>query len=157
MAILNYTTEIAAQRSVSEIVALLVRKGAQSITHEYFADGRVKSVSFLMQVGDFPVRFLLPANTEGVAGILKKERPYNYSRNRGGIDNYYRAQREQAERIAWRILKDWVEAQVALIESGQAEPAQIFLPYAQQPDGRTMYELFLESKQKQLPATTEIQ
>lgn len=155
MPILNYTTEVSATKSVSEIVALLVRKGAQSITHEYFGDGRVKSVSFVMQVANQPVRFLLPSNAEGVAGVLKKEKPYNYSRNRGGVDKYYREQREQAERIAWRILKDWIEAQIALIESGQAEPAQIFLPYAQQADGRTMYELFVESKQKQLPAAVE--
>jgi hypothetical protein len=151
MPILNYTTTVPATKSVSEIASLLVRKGAQSITHEYFEDGRVKSVSFVLQVGDFAVPFLLPANIEGVAGVLCKERPYTY-RSRGGRDRYYAEQRQQAERISWRILKDWVEAQIALIESGQAEPAQVFLPYAKQADGRTMYDLFLESKQKSLPA-----
>jgi hypothetical protein len=155
MPILNYTTEVPAQRSVGEIASLLVRKGAQRLTYDYFEDGRVKAVSFIMRVGDSLVPFILPANTAGVAGVLKKEKPYNYSRNRGGIDQYYAAQKDQAERIAWRILKNWVEAQIALIESGQAEPAQVFLPYAQQSDGRTMYDLFLESKQKSLPAVTQ--
>lgn len=150
MPILNYTTEVPSWRTVSEIIAMLSRKGVQSITKEFLEDGRVKAVSFVMRVGVVPVRFELPANIDGVAGVLKKEKPHTY-RSSGTMDQYYSRQREPAERIAWRILKDWVEAQMALIESGQADPSQVFLPYAVQRDGRTMYELFVESHQKQLP------
>lgn len=46
------------------------------------------------------------------------------------------------ERVAWRIVKDWVEAQMALIESGLAELPEVFLPYAVKPDGRTVYDEF---------------
>ncbi len=151
MPILNYTTDVPAKRTIDAIVAMLVRKGASSITQEYFADGRVKAVSFMLQVGGLAIPFLLPANTEGVAGVLKKEKPYNV-RSTGSMNNYYMRQREQAERIAWRILKDWVEAQMALIESGQAEAAQVFMPYAQSRGGSTVYKLWVENNKKQLTA-----
>jgi hypothetical protein len=154
MPILNYSTEIPASRSVGEIIGLLARKGAQSITQEFYGDGRCKAIAFLMNVAAVPVSFRLPVNIEGVFAVMAKDKPHStrsqYSRNEWEL-----RKRAEAERVSWRILKDWMEAQMALIESGQADPAQIFLPYAQQGDGRTMYELFLESKQKQLSASTE--
>ena len=49
---------------------------------------------------------------------------------------------EQAARVAWRILKDWVEAQMAVIDAGMATLPQVFLPYAQTDTGETVYERF---------------
>ena len=148
MAILNYTTEVPPERSVAEITSLLVRKGARSVTQDFFDDGRYRAVTFIMVVGGIPTRFQLPVNIDGVAGALLKEKPYNYSRHRGGHDAYIRKMRERAEWISWRILKDWVEAQMALIESGQADSAQVFLPYVVEQSGRTIYELFVEANQQ---------
>ncbi len=149
MPILIYTIDVPAEKSVAQIIALLSRKQAESITQDFFADGRVKAISFRMKVGIAQVHFALPANIEGVHGVLRKQAPYsNYKQC--SQDQYFRKQRLQAEKIAWRIVKDWVEAQMAMIESGQAEVAQVFLPYAQQGDGRTMYELFIEGHQRQL-------
>lgn len=151
MPILNHTTEVPAATTVSQVIGMLARKGAQSITQDFFGDGRVKAVSFVLRVGVMPVRFLLPANTAGVASVLRKEKPFG-SYSKGTRDGYYAKQVAQAERIAWRILKDWVEAQMALIESGQAEAAQVFMPYATHASGQTMYELWNETNQKSLPA-----
>lgn len=149
MPILNYTTTVPPERSVGEITTLLVRKGAKSVTSDFNDDGRVKAVSFVMAVGGLPARFLLPANAEGVAKFMLREKPYR-SRVRGTRQQYEQKVRQKAEWVAWRILKDWVEAQMALIESGQAEAAQVFMPYATAQDGRTMYELFVENNQKRL-------
>ena len=52
----------------------------------------------------------------------------------------------QAERVAWRILKDWVEAQMALLDIEMVRFEEIFLPYIETKDGRTVYER-LEEKQ----------
>lgn len=150
MPILNHTTEVPAAQTVSQIVGMLARKGAQSITQDFYEDGRVKALAFVLRVGVMPIRFQLPANTDGVAGVLKKEKPFTWGRHRGSSDDYYAKQKQQAERIAWRILKDWVEAQIALIESGQAEPAQVFMPYAVEKTGQTMYQIWTESTQRQL-------
>lgn len=153
MPILNYTTEIAPEETIGEITALLVRKGARSINTEYNDIGVIQAVAFVMPVGGLPVRFLLPSNAAGVARVMLKEKPYN-SRHHSWGDDKQRAYEAkilaQAERVSWRILKDWVAAQLALIESGQAEMAQVFMPYATAANGRTMYELFVENNQKQL-------
>jgi hypothetical protein len=150
MPILNYSTVIPPEKSIGEITSLLIRKGARSITQDFFDDGRVKAVSFVMAVGNVPTRFVLPANTTGVAGVMLEEKPWNGARHRITRDAYTQKMKAQAEWVAWRILKDWVAAQIALIESGQAQAAQVFLPYATEQSGRTVYELFIENNQKQL-------
>jgi hypothetical protein len=42
-----------------------------------------------------------------------------------------RHKREQAARIACRIIPNWEEAQLAIIETGLVDLKQVFLPYAQ--------------------------
>jgi hypothetical protein len=46
--------------------------------------------------------------------------------------------RLQAVRTAWRIVKDWVEAQMALVETQMVTTQEVFLPYAVMRDGRTL-------------------
>jgi len=48
--------------------------------------------------------------------------------------------KEQAVRTSWRIIKDWVEAQMALVESELADVSEVFLPYAITQNGSTLYE-----------------
>lgn len=56
---------------------------------------------------------------------------------------------DQARRVAWRIIKDWVEAQMAIIQSGTAEMAEVFLPYVVHPEtGLTLFEEFKEGTLK---------
>ena len=50
--------------------------------------------------------------------------------------------REQAERVAWRIVKDWVEAQMAILESEMVQIDEIFLPYMVNNDGQTLFEAY---------------
>lgn len=148
MAILNYTTSVSALTSIGQITALLVRKGARAITTEYAENGEVEAVSFIMTVGGIPVRFFLPANVAGVSSVMLKDQPWSYRRV-GDKSQYESKIRAQAVNVAWRILKDWVEAQMALVESGQAEPAQVFMPYATQQDGRTtMWQMYLAANEQ---------
>lgn len=69
--------------------------------------------------------FKLPCNFEGVFKTMLRERKVNKYQWERDPKN-----KEQARRIAWRIIKDWVAAQMALIEAEQASLAQVFLPYA---------------------------
>jgi hypothetical protein len=47
---------------------------------------------------------------------------------------------DHARNVAWRVVKDWVEAQLAIIETRMVTTAQVFLPYAVTANGQTLYE-----------------
>lgn len=70
----------------------------------------------------------LPAKVDAVLDVMQQQK--------------VKCDRDQAERAAWRIVKDWVEAQMALLESAQVEMDQIFLPYMTNARGQTLYELY---------------
>lgn len=55
--------------------------------------------------------------------------------------------RDQAERVAWRILKDWVAAQMAILESEMVQMDEVFLPYMVNDSGQTLFQCY---KNKQL-------
>jgi len=81
--------------------------------------------------------FRLPANVEAVEAILTRQ--FKSGRSRF-------ASREHATKVAWRILKDWVEAQLALLQTGMVTIEQAFLPYAQNANGQTVYEALVEKR-----------
>ena len=63
--------------------------------------------------------------------------------------------KEQARRVAWRILKDWIEAQIALLESGMVEMEEIFLPYMLAgPGDRTLYKALVDGQFRDLHLIT---
>jgi hypothetical protein len=131
MPILNYTTEIATERTVGEIQILLARAGARSVQVD-FEGGEPEAVTFMLQLGGEVVAFRVPSRWQGVLNILKKER---------GREMRPKYQTDaHARRVAWRIVKDWIEAQIALVQSGQATLPQLFLPHAIGKDGRTLFE-----------------
>ena len=129
MPILNYTTEIPADRTVAEIQRILARAGAARVQVDY-QDKEPASVSFILMLSGQPLPFRLPADADGVYRILYRDNT---------IARRYRTP-EHARRVSWRIVKDWVEAQLALIQSGQASLPQLFLPHAVRADGRTLFE-----------------
>ena len=59
---------------------------------------------------------------------------------------------EQAERTAWKFLADWVDIQLGLVELGQGEFLEVFLPYVYDPaKQQTFFERIKESGYKMLP------
>lgn len=57
-----------------------------------------------------------------------------------------KATREQAERVAWRILKDWVATQMALLDMQMVRFEEIFLPYIETDNGQTVFERLKEKQ-----------
>ncbi len=146
MGLLNYTTSISGEKTVSEIQSKLAKSGAHQILHEYDGFGNVSALSFRINTKFGNMAFRLPANISAVEAVLRKQF------RRGKY-----ATTEQATRVGWRILKDWVEAQLALIETGMVTIEQVFLPYAQNESGQTIYEALVEKKFSglALPAPSE--
>lgn len=142
--ILNYTTTIDAYKTVSEIEYILVKHKAKSVLKNYTNDGSIESLSFIVEIptGQMPIK--LPVNTDAALAVLIREKKSNPRKQ-------IKTTREQAERVAWRILKDWVEAQMALIEIELVKMEQVFLPYAVLDEsGETIFEK-LESRHFLLP------
>lgn len=133
MPILNYTTSIDPHRTVGEIHRLLATKGATGILTEY-AGGEPSAVAFQINRAGQQLRYRLPCRTQKIWEIL--ERQYHT----GKIERRY-ASMEHATRVGWRIIKDWIEAQLALVESGMTTVDEVFMPYQLMEGDQTMYEV----------------
>lgn len=114
--------------SIGAIQGCLVKHGAKKIMTDYDNDGHVSALSFLVDTPSGQRGIKLPANTDKVQRVLAKQK--------------VKADREQAEKVAWRILKDWVEAQMAVLESEMVQMDEIFLPYMINGSGETVYQLY---------------
>lgn len=130
MSILNYTTEVSAQKTITEISRLLVKAKASAILTEYEPDGLPSAISFRILTEFGLLTFRLPADVQKIYQVIVRDRNI-----RPGLRT-----REQAARVAWRIVKDWTEAQLAMIEAGLVDAAQVFLPYVQDATGTTLYQ-----------------
>jgi hypothetical protein len=128
MAILNYTTSIDCEKSISEIQKCLVKHGANKIVTDY-VNGMPSSVTFCLVINERLIGYVLPANYSGVLKAMKNDKKVPNSK----------CTEAQAQRVAWRIVKDWVEAQMAIVEAQLADMAEVFLPYAVTKTGETMY------------------
>ena len=125
MAIKNYTTKVDVFVSIGEIQASLARHGARKIIIDYDADAQPVSVSFAMETRFGAQGFTLPAMIEGTQEVFAQQR--------------IKADKRQAAMTAWRNIRDWVLAQMALVESCSVPVEQIFLPYLVDNNGRTLY------------------
>ena len=131
-ALLNYTTTIDTDKTVSQITAILVAHGAQSILAQYDG-GRVVAIAFQVKRGDGHLSIKLPADPDAVQKVLNRQHM------KGKVMRRHTTL-EHAERVAWRIVKDWVEVQMAMLETEQVKMEQIFLAYVIAPDGRTLFQ-----------------
>ncbi|MBA7633064.1 hypothetical protein ES703_40621 [subsurface metagenome] len=104
---------------------------------DYADDHSVEALSFrvLTPQGDIAIR--LPIDPEAVLKVLTQQ-------NRlGRVPRRYLTH-AQAVRVAWRIVKDWVAAQMAILETEMVRMEQIFLPYVITQSGRTLYETMVD-------------
>lgn len=51
-----------------------------------------------------------------------------------------RTREEHAYRVAWRILRAWVNVQMVLVELEIVQIQEVFLPYVVQKNGQTLFE-----------------
>lgn len=136
MALKNYTTSIAVEKTISEIQKMLAKAGASKIMTEYDDTGNIVALSFQLKIADDFIAFNLPTDWRPVETVLLQQR----------VVPAYRAE-EQARRTAWRITKDWIDAQLAIIETRMVTTAQVFLPYAVTNSGDTLYQHIAKNNQ----------
>lgn len=128
MPLLNYTTKVDVFATLGTIQGQLVKHGAKKIMQDYDDNGHITSLSFLIETPAGPRGIKLPANVDAVHAVLIRQK--------------VKCDREQAERVAWRIVKDWVEAQMAILESEMVQMDEIFLPYMVNETGQTVFQVY---------------
>jgi len=133
MALLNYSTTIQASKTVSEINVILQTHGARSVTTNYDDAGQIESLSFEIKTPHGVAFVKLPVNPDAVLKVMQRYGSHVPSR----LQN-----REQAIRVAWRILKDWVSAQCAILDTEMVCMEEVFLSYIQTQSGQTVFQVF---------------
>lgn len=118
----NYTSSISADRSIAYIENKLAEHKATMIVKMYSPAGKVDAICFTVRLGEVDMPFRLPSQVAACGRTLRA----NMRRAR---PETLRKLGEQAHRTAWKILADWVDAQMAMIELSQVELMEVFLPY----------------------------
>ena len=133
MALKNYTTEVPANRSIQEIQEILQKHGVSGSMMEYEqGTGRIESLEFKIDVNGQTWGFRLPLRWRQAYDVL-----YRRSKQE---QRYVKTREDHAYRVAWRILRDWVAIQMALIELEIVQVQEVFLPYVIQKNGHTLFE-----------------
>ena len=150
---LNYTTTVPAHQTVAECQSILAAAGAASVAIHY-EGGEPAGLSFQLRTPHGPRNFTLPVNVDAMRVRLAK------SRREGAFDSLHASYaklasyqtREHATRVAWRVIKDWLEANLALIAAEMATIDEVMLPYLHVDEERTLWQAYQEREQAALTA-----
>lgn len=140
MPIAGYSTTVNASKTAAEVSAMLAKRGASRIMTEYGDGGRAIGLSFEIRAEYGTRGFELPIRAEGVLATLKRDR----------AEKRYLTI-EQAEKVAWRLVRDWLRAQLALIDAGSVSLDEVFFPWMIAGERGTMHEIYV-SQQKAIGA-----
>ena len=143
----NYTSSVPMLTSISRIEYRLAKAGALHIAKSYKNEMPVGMMFQLDNGKGIPLTFKLPAKTDKVFEWLR------YQRKRPPTKSQLAQLEQQANRTAWKILSDWIDIQISMIEIGHTEAMQVFLPYAYDVnEDKTLYEKIKETNFKMLTA-----
>ena len=115
----NYRSE--SKNTFDKIQKILASHKARQVFFDYEDNGRVKTLGFSLEIKGKFVGFRLPARVEKVELLISNK--------------------DQAYRTAWANIRDWLDAQMALIDTEQVKMEEVFLPYAIGRDGKTFFEM----------------
>lgn len=136
MPLLNYRTTVPVSRTIGEIHQILVKAGAKQIASEYGDDGTPVGVAFATLTPMGLRSFRLPVEASKVLAVLRRDSRVASTAKTPA----------HADRVAWRIIKDWLEAQLALLETEMVALDQVMLPYMVNEVGRSIYDLYCEQQ-----------
>lgn len=129
------TTTKSVEQTAAEIQKELKDYGLKQFMFTYDG-GEIAGVHFSLEVGPAQMSYRLPIN----------HRPL-WVKAQKGQTKYIKTE-DQARKVAWRQTLRWIEAQLALVDTGMVELPEVFLPYMLAEKERTVYELY----QAKMPA-----
>lgn len=138
---LNYTTTIPVHQTVVECQSILASAGASSVA-VHFEDGRPAGLSFTLKTPHGMRAFTLPVDIPAMQAVLKKADFSSLKASRSKLDQLVSL--EHAGMVAWRVVKDWLEANLALIAAQMATLDSVMLPFLHVDGERTLYQAYQE-------------
>lgn len=133
----NYTSDVPVSQTIFKIEQVLIKCGVLGITKEYGPKSEVTAIRFHIPINDREVSIRLPANPDKALDALwlnyadgdkltsdGKRLAYSSFKKKTRADFL-----AQAHRTAWKIIQDWIEVQMSMIQMKQAEQAEVFMPY----------------------------
>lgn len=153
MALKNYSTTIEVNKTILEIEQILIKHNVTDIWKKYDSSGDVEALNFVVNTEFGKIPFRLPINVEAVRNIILSDK----KKGTVSLSKKEAESHEHARQVAWRIIKDWIDAQIALVDISMVKMEQVFLPYMYDSQkNQTLYEAFREKKfTGLLMATTE--
>jgi hypothetical protein len=118
----NYTSDVSADKSVLHIEKKLAMSKANKIMKIFDWFGNIEGIAFIISINGNDVLFRLPARIDRVEKVLMKK----YKRP---AKNTARIVKDQASKTAWKLLAEWVDIQLSLVELDQADLVEVFMPY----------------------------
>lgn len=141
------STAIPATKTAGDVTLELIKAGATQIATTY-EEQRVVGLRWTMKVGDIDALFEMPARIDPIFKILKSR-----ARKTWLSDKDLAFIKSKAERVAWRQLFRWIQAQNAMLETRMVQPMEVFAAYWIPPgQTKTMFESMMTQQFKALPA-----
>jgi hypothetical protein len=140
---LNWSTSVPADRTAMECIAILIKHGARNVGMSLGEDRVPDGLDFVVSTPWGLQQYSLPIYMSGTEKALKKA----WREHR--IEPRF-ATPEHARRVAWRVIKDWLESQLALVEAGVADLPQVMLSFMKVSVNQTMYEAVVENQMRAL-------
>lgn len=138
MALKNSTSK--STNSFAVIQKCLAAHGAQRMIFDYDQQGKIRSLSFGLQIDGVMLGFKLPARLENVSRVMYGCLLCDLG---GGVIG--EKKRDQVYKTAWANIRDWIVAQMAMIDTEMVKFQEVFLPYIIDKNEETLFEK-MESK-----------
>jgi hypothetical protein len=143
----NYTSDVPVSQTIYRIEQVLIRCGVSGIMKEYVGtDGQIAAINFQLETPSGKVFIRLPADVDKAWDALWRDYMGDDLLPDGKIawgcqkKKSKASFKEQAGRTAWKIIQDWVEVQMSMIQLKQAETLQVFLPYVMMSKDESYYD-----------------
>jgi hypothetical protein len=145
----NYTSEVPVSQTIHRIEQVLIKSGVCGITKEYAdTNGTIAALTFRLYSFDSQVTIRLPVSKDAALDALWLDYADVDKLSDDGQSLHWPRKKKkrrsdftaQAERTAWKIMQDWVEVQMSMIQMKQAEPMQVFLPYVMVDDQTSVFQ-----------------
>lgn len=132
----NYTSNVPVSQTIYKIEQVLIRCGVSGITKEYGPKMEVTAIRFHIPLNDREVTIRLPADAKKAQEAMWRDYA-GADISKDGLGVTYGSRKklrptdfaEQGERTAWKIIQDWIEVQMSMIQMQQADTIEVFMPY----------------------------